>query len=277
MLDRARVVLVRPSGPTNVGSVARVMANFALGELVLVAPRCDPLDAQALAYASHGADVLRKARTVMTIAEALAGCVRSYATTSKRGLYRRQAAMTARQAGVRAAQDLAAGPVALVFGPERHGLTQKEQLLFDVVVTIPADDGYPVLNLAAAAAIVCYELRMAWLERSGPVRVDSAEPRATDERKQILLARLFEALEQIGFFGGQQNPDHLKYAIRRVIGRTTLTVNEADILIGMAQQILWYARHHGAANGHAPEQRSEHAAGEPKARRHEGMTRGGEG
>ncbi len=245
MLEHARVVLVRPSGPTNVGSAARAMANFGLRELVLVAPRCDPLDEQALAYASHGEPVLRSARVVETVPEALAGCVRSYATTSKRGMYRRQAAMTARQAGRHALADLAAGPVAIVFGPERHGLTQKEQLLFDVVVTIPADEGYPVLNLAAAVAILCYELRMAWLERRGPVRVDSAEPRATDERKQILLAKLFDALERIGFFGGQQNPDHLKYAIRRVIGRTDLTINEADILIGMAQQIRWYTEHRG--------------------------------
>ncbi len=249
MIERARIVLVRPSGPTNVGSVARALANMGLRELVLVAPRCDPLDAESLAYASHGETVLRSARVVETIPEALAGCVRSYATTSKRGMYRRQAAMTARQAARQAVTDLASGPVAIVFGPERHGLTQKEQLLFDVVVTIPADEGYPVLNLAAAAAIVSYELRMAWLERAGPVRVDSAEPRATDERKQILLAKLFDALERIGFFGGQQNPDHLKYAIRRVIGRTELTVNEADILIGMAQQIRWFAEHLGGDAG----------------------------
>ena len=41
------VVLVEPSGPLNVGSVARLCANFDVGELRLVAPRCDHLGEEA--------------------------------------------------------------------------------------------------------------------------------------------------------------------------------------------------------------------------------------
>jgi tRNA C32,U32 (ribose-2'-O)-methylase TrmJ len=51
-------------------------------------------------------------------------------------------------------------------------------------------------------------------------------------------------LEEVGFFGGQQNPDHLKFALRRIFGRVDLSVNEVDILIGMTQQIRWYVERH---------------------------------
>lgn len=245
MLDRVRIVLVSPSGPANVGAVARVMANMGLRELVLVSPRCNPADEAAVAYAAHGIDVLKAARVVPGIPAALAGCVRSFVTSSKLGLYRRQGAVSCEDAAREAAEVSAGGPVAFVFGREDYGLQNKELLHFDRIVTIPADESYPVLNLAAAVTVTSYELRRAWLRAGSqpqlPMAIDPGV--ATDETKQVLFARLFEALERVGFLYGQ-NPDHLKYALRHLLGRLDLGVNEADILIGMAQQILWYVEHH---------------------------------
>ncbi len=245
MLSHVRMVLVSPSGPANIGAVCRAMANLGLSELVLVAPRCDPRDAAAVAYAAHGKHVLDAARVVRDVPAALAGCVRTYATSSKLGLYRRQAAITPAEAAAEAVALTATGPVACVFGREDYGLKNEELLHFDRLVTIPADETYPVLNLAAAVTIVCYELRQAWLRRTGqpplPMILDPGP--ATDEQKQVLFARLFDALDQIGFFFGQ-NPDHLKYALRHLLGRVNLNVNEADILIGLARQIRWYVAHH---------------------------------
>jgi hypothetical protein len=42
-LARVKIVLVEPAGALNVGSVARVMKNMGLSQLVLVNPQCDPL------------------------------------------------------------------------------------------------------------------------------------------------------------------------------------------------------------------------------------------
>lgn len=245
MLDRVRIVLVCPSGPANVGAVARAMANMGLTDLVLVAPRCTPTDADAVAYASHGRAVLAAARVVPDIPAALAGCHRSYATTSKLGLYRRQVAIPPAAAAAEAVTVARTGPVAVAFGREDYGLQTRELLHFDRVVTIPADEAYPVLNLAAAVAVMAYELRKAWLAAAGqpelPMTIDPGL--ATDERKQILFDKLFDALDRVGFFFGQ-NPDHLKYSLRHLLGRADLGVNEADILIGMASQIRWYVDHH---------------------------------
>ncbi len=245
MLAHFRIVLVAPSGPANVGAACRVMANMGITDLAIVAPRCDVRDAAAVAYAAHGARVLDAARVVPDIPAALAGCVHSYATSSKLGLYRRQAAITPAQAAAEAVPRAAAGPVAFVFGREDYGLQTRELLLVDRIVTIPADETYPVLNLAAAVAIICYELRQAWAAAAGrpalPMALDS--PPAPDEKKQVMFARLFDALERVGFLYGQ-NPEHLKYALRHLLGRSALSVNEADILIGLARQIRWYVDHH---------------------------------
>jgi tRNA/rRNA methyltransferase len=246
MLANVRIVLTRPTGPANVGAVCRAMANFGFADLVLVAPK-HPLDhPDTVAYATHGKPVLDQARVVNTIAEALAGCVRSYATSAKLGLFRRQACMPPADA---AAELLPLGqqqPVAIAFGPENYGFLTKELLRFDRLITIPTDETFPVLNLAAAVTVCCYELRRTWLQQADhdplPMALDT--PLAPDQRKQILFDKLFTALEKIDYFSAQ-SPDKLKFALRHLFGRLDLTIHEADVLIGMAQQIDWYARHHG--------------------------------
>lgn len=245
MLTRVRIVLISPSGPANVGAVCRALANMGLAELVVVAPRCNIYDEAAAAYAVHALHVLERARVVPDVPTALDGCVRSYVTTSKLGIYRRQVAVTPEEAAVEAVGLAATGPVAIAFGREDYGIQTRELLHFDRVVTISAEESYPVLNLAAAVMIVCYELRRAALTAAGqpalPMALDSGQ--ATDERRRVLFERLFDALDRVGFFFGQ-NPDHLKYAFRHLLGRVDLTVNEVDILIGMARQIRWYVDHH---------------------------------
>ena len=245
MLTQVRIVLVSPSGPANVGSVCRVMANMGLSDLVVVAPRCDLRAEAALGYAAHGHSILDRARVVADLPAALAGCVRAYATSSKLGLYRRQAAIPPDVAAEEALRFAPSGPVAFAFGREDYGLQTKDLLHFDRVVTIPADERYPVLNLAAAAAVICYELRRAWSVASGrPLLPMAIGPGlARQEQKQVLFEKLFDALERVGFFFGQ-NPDHLKYALRHLLGRIDLSVNEADILIGLARQIRWYVDHY---------------------------------
>lgn len=221
------------------------MANMGLAELVIVAPRCDPHDEAAIAYAAHGHAVLDAARVVPDIPAALTGCVRSYATSSKLGLYRRQAAITPADAASEAVQAARQGPVAFAFGREDYGLQTKELLHFDRIVSIPADEAYPVLNLAASVAVFCYELRKAWLAGEGraPLPMAIGPDIAPDEKKQVMFERLFDALERVGFLFGQ-NPDHLRYALRHLFGRLELSVNEVDILIGMARQIRWYVDRH---------------------------------
>jgi TrmH family RNA methyltransferase len=242
MLDRVRIVLVRPIRSGNVGAVCRVMVNMGLSDLVLVSPACDPADEQAQGFAARAKPLLERARLVDSVPAALDGCVTTFAASAKGGMYRRQAAVTPAAAADLALRAAAAGPVAFAFGPEDRGLVMRELLDFDRVLEIPADPDYPVLNLAAAVAVVCYEVRQAWLRAAGqPPWPPRDEPVATDGRKRTLYTKLFDALDAIGFFGGQQNPEHLKYALRRVFGRVDLTVNEVDILIGMAEQIRWYA------------------------------------
>ncbi len=241
-LTRCRIVLVSPSGPANVGSVCRVMANMGLSKLVVVSPRCDLGDEAAIAYATHGRSVLDEARVVDDLPAALAGCVRSYATSSREGLYRRQSKITPKEAVRDALPLTGAGDIAFVFGREDYGFKTAELLHFDRTVTIPADEGYPVLNLAMAVVVIAYELHQTWRELTAQEALALTLNRdvTSHEHKEVLFRYLFPALETIGFFRNSQRPEHLRFALRHLFGRVDLSRNECDVLIGMARQIQYY-------------------------------------
>ena len=77
------VVLVEPAGPLNVGSVARLCANFAIEQLRLVAPRCDHLGPEARQMAVHGEALLEQATLYPDLAAAIADCQRVVATSGR--------------------------------------------------------------------------------------------------------------------------------------------------------------------------------------------------
>ena len=89
MLSNARVVLVRPHYPGNLGSVARAMCNFGLDQLTLVEPFADPKSEEARRLATHGEPVLESAVIVSTLDEAVADCRVVLATSANvEGVYR---------------------------------------------------------------------------------------------------------------------------------------------------------------------------------------------
>ncbi len=55
-----------------------------------------------------------------------------------------------------------------------------------------------------------------------------------------MLERMAQALTAIGFLP-EDNPDHIMFALRAVLGRSGLRPRELDILDGIARQIRWVA------------------------------------
>ena len=105
------------------------------------------------------------------------------------------------------------------------------------MVHIPANPAYSSLNVAMAVQVLCYELRMAALERQGPVD-DEAQglaeeaPPATGAELEGFYRHLETALTAAGFL----KPDHprqLKLRLRRLFQRSGLDRNEVNILRGM--------------------------------------------
>jgi TrmH family RNA methyltransferase len=234
-----RFVLVRPAAAANVGAAARALKNMGASELWLVAPRwTDPAAALRLAHGAH--DVLHGARTVGTLAAAVADCRWVVGTTRRAG--RRRAIEWDPRRWARAVHDSPARrPLAVVFGPEADGLAGAELRLCGDIVRIPAAAAQPSLNLAQAVLVLAYELYMAGLEcDAGPAGAAAPPAEAAAGELEALYAHVESALLAVGFL----RPDTAQarmLALRKIFARSRLRTGEVRLLRGICRQALWAA------------------------------------
>jgi tRNA/rRNA methyltransferase len=157
--DNFAFVLFKPQSAGNIGAAARALKNMGFDDLRLVAP--GPLNnREAVAMAVHADDVLAGATTYPDLPSALADCSVTVGTTSRRGGYR-STAQPLRAAAIELDTLSNSNRIAVIFGREDRGLTNRELKLCHRLITIPTAPEYPSLNLAQAVVVVAYELMMA--------------------------------------------------------------------------------------------------------------------
>jgi len=212
------------------------MKNMGLAELVLVKPREFP-HPEATARASGADDVLAAARVVQTLPEAIAGCGLVYATTARtrEQFFRVEDARDAAERMVGQVR-AGAGSAAVVFGTERFGLSNEHLLAAHALVRIPANPEYESLNVAMAAQLIAYEIRMAALDESLAAAKRDA-PLATPEEMQRFFVHLEQVMNEADFRDRTQSGTHLMGRIRRMFNRAELDGNEVNILRGILSAV----------------------------------------
>ncbi len=228
-----RIVLVEPAGPLNVGSVARVMKNMGLHQLILVNPQCDYLGEEARLMAVRAADILETAKVVESLPSALVGCVRSIATTGDdcRSLPAQL------EDPANALPWLLEAPSALIFGREDCGLTNAELNRAQRLIRIPSSDAYTSLNLAQAVAICCYELYKSVVSCQLSV-VSSQEESVPLENLEGYYQQLETLLLKIGYLQQHTAASRME-KFRRLYNRAYPTVDEVAMLRGVLRQTEW--------------------------------------
>ncbi|HUQ12037.1 MAG TPA: RNA methyltransferase [Steroidobacteraceae bacterium] len=238
LLDRVRIVLVEPQHPGNIGGAARAMKTMGLRELALVKPDKFP-HKEATDLAVGAADLLEAAIVHPDLRSAVADCAYVVGTSARlRSLPHNTS--TPRELAERLAREVG-GRIALVFGPERVGLSNEDFELCHALVSVPADPTFRVLNLAAAVQIVCYELRLA----AAPELSGKPEHVPVDQREMELF---FEHLERVLVDIGFLNPKHprqLMRRLRRMYSRAAPDENEMNILRGILAAVQGHSKPHG--------------------------------
>ena len=238
-IEDIRIVLVRPQGQMNIGSVARAMKNVGLKELALVDPAGPPIhpDARLMAVGAH--DILEDALIFPSLADALAECTWVIGTT-RRGGKRREGVIDPRQMAAEVAEIIQQNKVAIIFGPEDKGLTNRDLDLCQRLATIPAHEEYGSLNLAQAVMIVSYEIFLAGRHKKD---LSPGEKLATTAELEGMYRHMEEALLRIGFLA-QNNPKRMMAVLRRIFSKAQLDTREVQVLRGICRQANWYAGRH---------------------------------
>jgi TrmH family RNA methyltransferase len=225
-----RIVLIDPSHPGNIGSVARAMKNMGLSDLVLVRPRSFP-HPEANALAAGADDVLAGARITATLTEAIADCAFIAGTTSRPRSYYWEFA-TPRDVAAKIAELPDENRAALLFGSERYGLANEDLEHCNALVRIPANPEYCSLNLAMSVQLLSYELFLAREQPRTTVQLEL--PLAQSADIEHFYAHLQAVLHEIDF---EDRTGHLMARLRRLFNRAQLDRNELNILRGILSAV----------------------------------------
>jgi tRNA/rRNA methyltransferase len=240
-----RFILIQTSHAGNVGAVARAMKVMGFTDLVLVAPRWANVlrREETIQRASGALDVLRNARIVDTLDEALDGISHLCAT-----------AMTPRDFGpptfaprphfeslAQAHQMQPIPGVAFLFGSERHGMRNEDVYRCHACLSIPTDPHFGSLNLGAAAQVIAYEWRLAL--GGFDVQPSTTVSELADAQQIAGMLQHWErALTEIGFLD-PSSPKKLIPRLQQMFNRASLTEEEIHILRGIAKQMLQSQSH----------------------------------
>ena len=242
--DRIDVVLVSPRNPLNIGAAARAMANFGFSRLAVVAP-----------YAPHwrearsavGApELLAAATETATLAEAVAGCALVVGTGTVTHRKPEQAVVSLPDLAPLAGRELErGGRVAVVFGPEKHGLTRDDLSFCHLLVEIPTDPRQPSMNLGQAVAVCLYELACrAFLPVEGAPEAVADGVRSTAPSGDLeLLAGVVEETMTTAGYSPRSMREANRYDLRLLLRRLALNKRDARRILGLFRRILWKLKH----------------------------------
>jgi len=225
-----RVVLVAPRNPLNIGAAARAMSNFGVSELRLVNPYEVAFREANSAVKAHA--VLAAAREFATLAEAVADCALVVGTTSKGHRLLEHPLRRLEMGGRLIAKS--GGPVALLFGSEKFGLSNEDMSHCHWLLRIPTREAHESMNLGQAVAVCLYEIVR------NPKSKATPEPKRAAKMEDVerLTSLLEEVLEKSGYVNDRV-AGSTRMKIRRLIRRMDLNAHDAEVWLGMLRQIRW--------------------------------------
>jgi len=233
--DKVHFILVEPTEPGNIGAAVRAIKNMGFRRLELVNPV--PFNTDEAKWMACGAKaLLEKAPVYATLESAIAKKSLVVGTTrrlgSKRGLI-----LDLREAAGKIRQAAQSSRVAILFGNEHSGLTNRQTDQCAFLLTIPSSPVFPSLNLAQSVMLVAYELSSPASGRpvSGP-----AWPELVRDQDRRRLDRAIEAALRHLEYRPEGDRD-LEADIRRSLGRlfrrAGLTPWELNMLLGLCRRV----------------------------------------
>ena len=182
------------------------------------------------------APLLQAAEEHASVADAVADCHLVVGTTSL-GHRELQHPLRRLELGARMIKRaLAKGPVALLFGSEKFGLSNDELSHCHWLMRIPTVDSDLSMNLGQAVALCLWELAR---DSKAAEHVPPGEAvRANAGETEQITRQLWDILQKSGYV----NPTtavSTEEKVRRLVRRLEIADKDVPVLLGMLRQILW--------------------------------------
>ncbi len=234
-LDLFSVVLVEPSKPQNVGSIARVMMNFGFTNLILVNPQLNlahpeiEIVARKAIKLVHRAQIAPEFTTIREHHDLLIG------TTARPGddYNLSRIAITPEQLDI---QEVLATKTAIVFGREQFGLSNEEIEICNILLTIPTTPHYSVMNLSHAVAVVLYSIFKRLENDEIVTDGDFTKHRLATYRERKQLEKYFQKMLETTVYHPEKQRV-ASQAFSNILSRGYVTGRETTTLMGVFKWI----------------------------------------
>ena len=232
-----KVVLVEPKGPLNVGSVARLCANFEVHELRIISPKCDLYSLEAKKMALKGQKYLDKCKIFNNLEQAIFDCDLVLASCGRIDKSKESFFESPEDISKWISSKKHINNLAIVFGREDRGLTNEELLMAHKIFNIPSSDNYPSLNLSHAVSIILYELNKS-SKRDLHMDLTVFDLASSKQINESFL-EIEEMLLRVGYL--LKHTSRAKISkFKKYILRANTSIHEMNILRGIVHQINWF-------------------------------------
>ena len=232
-----KVVLVEPNGPLNVGSIARLCSNFEVNELRIVSPKCDVFSLEAKRMALKGQSYLKNCKKFNSIEEAIVDCDLVVATCGRIDLSKNIKCESPEKISKWISTFEGINNLAILFGREDRGLTNRELLFAHKIFNINTSQIYPSLNLSHAVAIILYELSKSLTGNQ------KKEKKVFNLASSKQMHESFKDLERLLLKTGYLL-EHTSYSkiskFKKFILKAKTSSHEINVLRGIVHQINWF-------------------------------------
>ena len=235
LLELTKIILVEPSGPLNVGSIARLCQNFGVESLNIVNPQCNIKDSEALRMAVKGKSFLHNANIFSSLIEAIEDCNLIIATSGR--IENGDLTFTTLKQTKEWLKELKINKkIALIFGRENRGLTNQELTFAHKIINLNTNESYASLNLSHSVAIVLHEISL--LNDKPRNYNDHSDPIENTKIINDFLIDAEELLLDIGFLLKHTAKPRMA-KIRRLIQRAEIRSEEVSLIRGVLRQMRW--------------------------------------
>ena len=218
-LSRIKIVLCRPEGGLNVGSVCRCMENMGIHRLALVGDLSELNGKHVRKMAVHSLPIFEQAERYETLPEALRDTVIAAGITRRRGSRRKYFSYLPEELAEKAAT-YSRGTIALIFGNEQSGLSDEELSACTTACHIPTSPANPSLNLSHAVQILSYVFY-----RQSEKKIGQFQPVELSQIEE-LSDTIHGTLQNIGYYDKVDRFGTRQY-FRDILARAGLSLKEA--------------------------------------------------
>ena len=227
------IVLVRPQLPENIGMTARVMDNFGLSKLSIISPRDGWPSKKSQDSSKHGIKIINNAKIFNTIEEAVSNYNLVIATSNRKRFLTKK---SYNDFGILKKKIYEHKNVAILFGPENSGLSNRDLRLANFIFSIPTTNSNKSINLSHAVTVLSHELFNLNSNKENSKKIVKFE-KVTKLELANFLDFLVKELESKSFFNPIEKKESMIDNIYSIYNKIDLSKKELRMLWGMHKKL----------------------------------------